>query len=79
MKAISIVTTALTALLAAAPASAQGSKVAVGISGWSGFAPLVFAKESGIFSSNGVDDLDRVERQWRSHHSTLPDGQVVRR
>src|SRR6516165_339429 len=44
MKFISVMTT-LTALLATTPANAQPSKVAVGISGWTGFAPLVFAKE----------------------------------
>src|SRR6202049_2978093 len=75
MKAISIVTTALTALLAAAPASAQGSKVAVGISGWSGFAPLVFAKESGIFSSNGVDvTLKKIPQA--SRHLAIASGDV---
>jgi NitT/TauT family transport system substrate-binding protein len=75
MKAISIVTTALTALLAAAPASAQGSKVAVGISGWSGFAPLVFAKESGIFSSNGVDvTLKKIPQA--SRHLAIASGDI---
>jgi NitT/TauT family transport system substrate-binding protein len=75
MKAISIVTTALTALLAAAPASAQGSKVAVGISGWTGFAPLVFAKESGIFSSNGVDvTLKKIPQA--SRHLAIASGDI---
>ena len=75
MKAISIVTTALTALLAAAPASAQGSKVAVGISGWTGFAPLVFAKESGIFSSNGLDvTLKKIPQA--SRHLAIASGDI---
>src|ERR1700724_720052 len=75
MKAISIVTAALTALLAAAPASAQGSKVAVGISGWSGFAPLVFAKEIGIFSSNGVDvTLKKIPQA--SRHLAIASGDI---
>ncbi len=30
-------------------------KVAIGISGWTGFAPLTLAKEAGIFKKNGVD------------------------
>ena len=37
-----------------APASAQ-TKVAIGISGWTGFAPLTLAKEAGIFARNGLD------------------------
>src|SRR4029434_5179057 len=36
-------------------AVAQGTKVAIGISGWTGFAPLVLAKEDGIYSKNGLD------------------------
>ena len=38
----------------AAPASAQ-TKVSIGISGWTGFAPLTLAKEAGIFKKNGLD------------------------
>lgn len=37
------------------PASAQETKVAIGISGWTGFAPLTLAKEAGIFKKNGLD------------------------
>jgi NitT/TauT family transport system substrate-binding protein len=40
--------------LLAAPASAQ-TKVNIGISGWTGFAPLTLAKEAGIFAKNGLD------------------------
>ena len=36
-------------------ASAQNTPVAIGISGWTGFAPLTLAKESGIFAKNGLD------------------------
>ena len=35
--------------LLSAPAVAQDTKVAIGISGWTGFAPLTLAKEAGIF------------------------------
>lgn len=31
------------------------TKVAIGISGWTGFAPLTLAKEAGIFARNGLD------------------------
>lgn len=40
-------------LLAATPASAQ-TKVAIGISGWTGFAPIVLAKDAGIFAAHGL-------------------------
>ena len=38
----------------AAPAMAATS-VAIGISGWTGFAPLTLAKEAGIFEKHGLD------------------------
>ncbi len=45
---------ALTVALAA-PVAAQETKVTLGISGWTGFAPLTLAKEAGIFKKNGLD------------------------
>jgi len=39
----------------ALPAQAQGTKVGIGISGWTGFAPLTLANASGIFKKNGLD------------------------
>ena len=74
MKFISVMTT-LTALLATTPANAQPSKVAVGISGWTGFAPLVFAKESGIFSSNGLDVAIKKIPQ-ASRHLAIASGDI---
>ena len=46
---------AAAALLAAGPAAAQEAKVAIGISGWTGFAPLTLAKEAGLFKKHGLD------------------------
>jgi NitT/TauT family transport system substrate-binding protein len=46
---------ATAALLVSAPAVAQDVKVAVGISGWTGFAPLTLANQAGIFKKNGLD------------------------
>src|SRR4249920_3963507 len=46
---------AATAFLLSAPAVAQDVKVGIGISGWTGFAPLTLAKETGIFKKNGLD------------------------
>jgi len=46
---------ATAAFLVAAPAMAQETKVAIGISGWTGFAPLTLANQAGIFKKNGLD------------------------
>ena len=46
---------ATAALLVSAPAVAQDVKVAIGISGWTGFAPLTLANQAGIFKKNGLD------------------------
>src|SRR6188474_3503243 len=46
---------ATAALLVSAPAIAQDVKVGVGISGWTGFAPLTLANQAGIFKKNGLD------------------------
>lgn len=48
-----VVTAALAA--AALVAQAQETKVAIGISGWTGFAPLTLAKEAGLFKKHGID------------------------
>jgi NitT/TauT family transport system substrate-binding protein len=45
---------AIAALIATAlPVQAQDTKVAIGISGWTGFAPLTLAKEAGLFKKHG--------------------------
>jgi NitT/TauT family transport system substrate-binding protein len=46
---------ATAALLMSAPAIAQDVKVGIGISGWTGFAPLTLANQAGIFKKNGLD------------------------
>src|SRR5436190_24262051 len=35
--------------------AAQEAKVNIGISGWTGFAPLTLASQAGIFKKNGLD------------------------
>ena len=45
----------MTAALTFGAAQAQETKVGIGISGWTGFAPLTLAKEAGIFKKNGLD------------------------
>jgi len=45
----------LGAALAFAGTAAAATEVVIGISGWTGFAPLTLAKEAGIFEKNGLD------------------------
>jgi len=43
-------------ILASSPAAAADhTKLSIGISGWTGFAPLTLAKASGIFEKHGLD------------------------
>lgn len=46
---------AAAALLVSAPAVADDVKVGIGLSGWTGFAPLTLANQAGIFKKNGLD------------------------
>ncbi len=43
------------AALAMTGLQAQETKISIGMSGWTGFAPLTLAKEAGIFKKNGLD------------------------
>jgi NitT/TauT family transport system substrate-binding protein len=55
------------ALATSGAASAQGLAVGVGISGWTGFAPLTLAKEAGIFKKNGLDvTIRKIPQATRS-------------
>ncbi len=58
----------------AAPASAQ-TKVNIGISGWTGFAPLTLAKEAGIFARNGLDVTIKKVPQ-ASRHLAIASGDI---
>jgi NitT/TauT family transport system substrate-binding protein len=73
MKRISILA-ALAAAFVAAPAQAQ-TKVAIGISGWTGFAPLTLAKEAGIFAKNGLDVTIKKIPQ-ASRHLAIASGDI---
>jgi NitT/TauT family transport system substrate-binding protein len=66
---------ALSAILATVPAHAQDTKVAIGISGWTGFAPLTLAKEAGIFKKNGLDVTIRKIPQ-ASRHLAIGSGDI---
>ena len=59
----------------ASGATAQDTKVAVGISGWTGFAPVTLAKEAGIFKKNGLDVTIRKIPQ-ASRHLAIQSGDI---
>ncbi|MFM8547476.1 MAG: ABC transporter substrate-binding protein [Betaproteobacteria bacterium] len=60
---------------AAASVSAQETKVAIGISGWTGFAPLTLAKEAGIFQKHGLDvSLKKIPQKDR--HLAIASGDI---
>ena len=50
-----LIVLAVAAVVAATTAQAQETKVAIAISGWTGFAPLTLAKEAGLFKKHGLD------------------------
>ena len=61
--------------LVTTPAAAQGTKAAIGISGWTGFAPLTLAKEAGIFAKNGIDATIKKIPQ-ASRHLAIASGDI---
>ncbi len=63
------------AALAAGGAAAQDAKVAIGFSGWTGFAPLTLAKEAGIFKKNGLDVAIKKIPQ-ASRHLAIQSGDI---
>jgi NitT/TauT family transport system substrate-binding protein len=74
MKSLLTVAAVIGATALAAPASAQ-TKVSIGISGWTGFAPLTLAKEAGIFARNGLDVTIKKIPQ-ASRHLAIASGDV---
>ena len=68
-----LITVALCTLAAAA--SAQDTKVAIGISGWTGFAPLTLAKEAGLFKKHGLDvSIKKIPQKDR--HLAIASGDI---
>ena len=63
------------ATLAAAPAQAQNTPVAIGMSGWTGFAPLSLADKAGIFKKHGVDVEIKMIPQ-KDRHLALASGAI---
>jgi len=70
-----IVAAAIIAVFSVNAAIAQGTKVAVGISGWTGFAPLVLAKGAGIYSKSGLDvSIKKIPQA--SRHLAIASGDI---
>jgi NitT/TauT family transport system substrate-binding protein len=69
-------TATLAAILATqTPASAQETKVGIGISGWTGFAPLTLANVAGIFKKNGLDvTIKKIPQKDR--HLAIASGDI---
>ena len=69
------IATAAAILAAAGPAAAQETPVAIGISGWTGFAPLTLAKEAGLFKKLGLDvSIKKIPQKDR--HLAIASGDV---
>ena len=66
---------AATLTLATAPVAAQDTAVGIGISGWTGFAPLTLAKEAGLFKKNGLDvSIKKIPQKDR--HLAIASGDI---
>ncbi len=75
MRTIIAASVCATALALTAPAGAQETKVAIGISGWTGFAPLTLAKEAGIYKMNGLDvSIKKIPQKDR--HLAIASGDI---
>jgi NitT/TauT family transport system substrate-binding protein len=56
-------------------AAAQETPVAIGISGWTGFAPLTLAKEAGLFKKHGLDvSIKKIPQKDR--HLAIASGDI---
>src|SRR2546421_4729184 len=71
----SLIVLAVAALAATTTAQAQETKVAIGISGWTGFAPLTLAKEAGLFKKNGLEVSIKFIPQ-KDRHLAIASGDV---
>jgi NitT/TauT family transport system substrate-binding protein len=66
---------ALALASAALGAAAQETPVAIGISGWTGFAPLTLAKEAGLFKKHGLDvSIKKIPQKDR--HLAIASGDI---
>ena len=64
-----------TTVLAVVSVQAQETQVAIGISGWTGFAPLTLAKEAGLFKKHGLDvSIKKIPQKDR--HLAIASGDI---
>ena len=69
-----LIATAVASLVSVG-ASAQDTKIAIGISGWTGFAPLTLAKEAGLFKKHGLDvSIKKIPQKDR--HLAIASGDI---
>jgi NitT/TauT family transport system substrate-binding protein len=65
----------IAAAVASPAAIAQDTKVAIGISGWTGFAPLTLANEAGLFRKHGLDvSIKKIPQKDR--HLAIASGDI---
>ncbi len=76
MKKTLLATTFALIVATAAPAAiAQETKVGIGISGWTGFAPLTLANQAGIFKKHGLDvSIKKIPQKDR--HLAIASGDI---
>ena len=75
MKPLQALSVAAALAFGANAAIAQDTKVNIGISGWTGFAPLTLAKEAGIYARNGLDvSIKKIPQKDR--HLAIASGDV---
>ena len=75
MRVSRLLVAAAAVLLSASAAPAQGTKVVIGFSGWTGFAPLTLASQAGIFAKNGLDvTLKKIPQKDR--HLAIASGDI---
>ncbi len=61
--------------LGASLAHGQDTKVLIGMSGWTGFAPLTLAKEAGLFKKHGLDvEIKKIPQKDR--HLAIASGDI---
>src|SRR5688572_32974588 len=75
MRVASYLLAALTFWWAPAAVAQDLPKVTIGMSGWTGFAPLSLAERAGIFKKNGVDVSIKMIPQ-KDRHLAIASGDI---
>ncbi len=72
---IKLLSVAVAAAVSCGAAQAQETQVAIGMSGWTGFAPLTLAKEAGLFKKHGLDvTIKKIPQKDR--HLAIASGDI---